>query len=66
MINRDEDLDGKIRNRTIIAFVTKAIENGQSISNGDIRILVDNDHSEKEYELSKEQEKQSPNHRIGQ
>ena len=27
-----------------------------------IRILVDNDYSEKEYELSKEQEKQSPRH----
>ena len=65
MIDRDEDLDREIRDRTIIALVTKAIENGQSISYGDIRILVDNNYSEKEYELSKKQEKQSPRHTKG-
>ena len=62
MINHDKDLVREIRDRAIIAAVTMALEAGQSISYGDIRILVDNDYSEKEYESSKEQEKQSPRH----
>ena len=65
MINHDKDLDREIRDRAIIAAVTMALEAGQSISYGDIRILVDNDYSEKEYESSKEQEKQSPRHTKG-
>ena len=65
MINHDKDLVREIRDRAIIAAVTMALEAGQSISYGDIRILVDNDYSEKEYESSKEQEKQSPRHTKG-
>ena len=65
MINHDKDLVREIRDRAIIAAVTMALEAGQSISYGDIRILVDNDYSEKEYESSKKQEKQSPRHIKG-
>ena len=56
MINHDKDLVREIRDRAIIAAVTMALEAGQSISYGDIRILVDNDYSEKEYESSKKQD----------
>lgn len=48
--NIDKDLEREIRDRAIIELVKKAISEGKELTYGDIRLLIDNDPSEKEYE----------------
>ena len=48
--NIDKDLDREIRDRAIIGLVMKAISEGKELTYGDIRLLIDGDPSEKEYE----------------
>ncbi len=50
----DKDLDREIRDRAIIALVKKSIQEGKELTYGDIRLLIDDDPSEKEYENEKE------------
>lgn len=58
---RDPELDREIRDRAIISAVTIALKNGKELSYGEIRLLVDDDPSEMEYEgkvdLSNKKEK---------
>ena len=49
----DKELYRELRDRAIISLVTKAIKEGNELSYGDIRMMVDNDPTEKEYETSK-------------
>jgi hypothetical protein len=53
---KDPELDREIRDRMIINIVTTAVKSGKELSYGDIRILVDNNYSEKEYEDSKSEQ----------
>ena len=46
----DKDLDREIRDRAIIELVKTAIKEGKELTYGDIRLLIDDDPSEKEYE----------------
>ena len=48
--NIDKDLEREIRDRAIIELVKKAISEGKELTYGDIRLLIDDDLSEKEYE----------------
>ena len=48
--NIDKDLEREIRDRAIIELVKKAISEGKELTYGDIRLLIDDDPSEKEYE----------------
>ena len=48
--NIDKDLEREIRDRAIIELVKKAISEGKELTYGDIRLLIDEDPSEKEYE----------------
>ncbi len=48
--NIDKDLEREIRDRLIIELVKKAISEGKELTYGDIRLLIDDDPSEKEYE----------------
>ncbi len=48
--NIDKDLDKEIRDRAIIELVKKALSEGKELTYGDIRLLIDDDPSEKEYE----------------
>lgn len=48
--NIDKDLEREIRDRAIIELVKKAISEGKELTYGDIRLLIDHDLSEKEYE----------------
>ena len=48
--NTDKDLEREIRDRAIIELVKKAISEGKELTYGDIRLLIDCDPSEKEYE----------------
>jgi hypothetical protein len=50
MPNLDEDLYREIRDRAIIELVKKATLDGKELTYGDIRLLIDDDPSEKEYE----------------
>ena len=47
---RDLELEREIRDRAIIETVTIALKNGKELSYGEIRLLVDDDPSEIEYE----------------
>ena len=46
----DKELNMELRDRAIIALVTKAIKEGKELSYGDIRLIIDNDSNEKDYE----------------
>ena len=48
--NIDKDLEREIRDRAIIELVKKAISEGKELTYGDIRLIIDDDPSEKEYE----------------
>lgn len=48
--NMDNDLNREIRDRAIIELVKKATLDGKDLTYGDIRLLIDDDSSEKEYE----------------
>ena len=48
--NIDKDLDREIRDRAIIELVKEEISEGKELTYGDIRLLIDDDPSEKEYE----------------
>lgn len=48
--NIDKDLEREIRDRAIIDLVKIAISEGKQLTYGDIRLLIDDDPSEKEYE----------------
>lgn len=48
--NIDKDLEREIRDRAIIELVKKTISEGKELTYGDIRLLIDDDPSEKEYE----------------
>lgn len=50
----DQELTREIRDRAIIGLVTKAVKEGKELSYGDIRLLIDDDVTEKEYEGSKD------------
>ena len=50
---RDNELYREIRDRAIISLVTKAVKTGKELSYGDIRLLIDDDPTEKQYEESK-------------
>ena len=47
---KDPELDREIRDKAIISAVTIALKNGKELSYGEIRLLVDDDPSEMEYE----------------
>ena len=47
---KDEELDREIRDRAIIGLVKKATLEGKELSYGDIRLIIDDDPTEKEYE----------------
>ena len=47
----DKTLDNEIRDRAIIELVKNAIAAGKELSYGDIRLMLDGDLSEKEYEI---------------
>ena len=47
---RDPELERELRDRAIISAVTIALKNGKELSYGEIRLLVDDDPSEIEYE----------------
>ena len=49
----DSDLRREIRDRAIIALIQKANMAGMELTYGDIRLLIDGDSSEKEYENEK-------------
>ena len=48
--NINKELDREIRDRAIIELVKKATLEGKDLTYGDIRLLIDDDSSEKEYE----------------
>ena len=45
----DKELDRELRNRKITALVTQAVKDDEKLSYGDIRLIADNDSTEKEY-----------------
>ncbi len=47
---RDPELERELRDRTIISVVTMALKKGKELSYGEIRLFVDDDLSELEYE----------------
>ena len=51
--NVDKELDREIRDRAIIELVRKATLEGKELTYGDIRLMIDEDSSEKEYENEK-------------
>ena len=53
----DDELTRELRDRAIIALVKKSVSKGIDLTYGDIRIIVDNDSSEKEYEFEKANQK---------
>ena len=51
--NVDKELDREIRDRAIIELVRKATLEGKELTYGDIRLMIDEDSTEKEYENEK-------------
>ena len=47
---RDPELERELRDRAIISVVTMALKKGKELSYGEIRLFVDDDLSELEYE----------------
>ena len=47
---RDPELEREIRDKEIIAYVEYAVKNEIDFTYGDIRSIIDNDETEKEYE----------------
>ncbi len=46
----DKDLERELRDRAIIAYVTYMVKSGKPFTYADVREVVDNDTSEREYE----------------